>query len=183
MDKNHSFKDSDSRSKKRDHHSKTAFTIMFLDCSFNLHIAIQWFLLGRSLMIGWRKKSWNPDRVPSVATMFSVIFTNSIYIHTYISKLSSCCRSSFCKHFIISYPNILCRFGLLSEVWIQFETFLSNRTICKSTILIWINSLHPYLIKPFKLIYQIIGAGKILACSAIFFINPIIAPVFCCLHT
>ena len=26
-------------------------------------------LLGRSLMIGWRKKSWNPERVPSVVTL------------------------------------------------------------------------------------------------------------------
>ena len=25
--------------------------------------------LGRSLMIGWRKKSWNPERVPSVFTL------------------------------------------------------------------------------------------------------------------
>ena len=26
-------------------------------------------MLGRSLMIGWRKKSWNPERVPSVVTL------------------------------------------------------------------------------------------------------------------
>ena len=26
-------------------------------------------LLGRSLMIGWRKNSWNPERVPSVVTL------------------------------------------------------------------------------------------------------------------
>ena len=26
-------------------------------------------ILGRSLMIGWRKKSWNPERVPSVVTL------------------------------------------------------------------------------------------------------------------
>ena len=29
-------------------------------------------ILGRSLMIGWRKKSWNPERVPSVFTFVSV---------------------------------------------------------------------------------------------------------------
>ena len=28
-----------------------------------------WLLLGRSLMIGWRKKSWNPERVPTVVTL------------------------------------------------------------------------------------------------------------------
>ena len=28
-----------------------------------------YLLLGRSLMIGWRKKSWNPERVPSVVTL------------------------------------------------------------------------------------------------------------------
>ena len=26
-------------------------------------------ILGRSLMIGWRKKSWNPERVPTVVTL------------------------------------------------------------------------------------------------------------------
>ena len=25
--------------------------------------------MGRSLMIGWRKKSWNPERVPTVVTL------------------------------------------------------------------------------------------------------------------
>ena len=29
-------------------------------------------VLGRSLMIGWRKKSWNPERVPSVVTFVCV---------------------------------------------------------------------------------------------------------------
>ena len=29
-------------------------------------------VLGRSLMIGWRKNSWNPERVPSVVTFVSV---------------------------------------------------------------------------------------------------------------
>ena len=28
-----------------------------------------WRFLGRSLMIGWRKKSWNPERVPTVVTL------------------------------------------------------------------------------------------------------------------
>ena len=32
----------------------------------NMHV------LGRSLMIGWRKKSWNPERVPSVITFVCV---------------------------------------------------------------------------------------------------------------
>ena len=28
-----------------------------------------WWLLGRSLMIGWSIKSWNPERVPTVVTL------------------------------------------------------------------------------------------------------------------
>ena len=31
------------------------------------------YLLGRSLMIGWRKNSWNPERVPTVVTFVSVM--------------------------------------------------------------------------------------------------------------
>ena len=31
-----------------------------------------WQILGRSLMIGWRKNSWNPERVPTVVTFVSV---------------------------------------------------------------------------------------------------------------
>ena len=42
--------------------------------TWNVHtncfdIAVYKHLLGRSLMIGWRKKSWNPERVPSVVTL------------------------------------------------------------------------------------------------------------------
>ena len=32
-------------------------------------VEIPKYKLGRSLMIGWRKKSWNPERVPSVVTL------------------------------------------------------------------------------------------------------------------
>jgi len=43
-------------------------------CSFEMIIEyLRWegfvTLLGRSLMIGWRKKSWNPERVPTVVTL------------------------------------------------------------------------------------------------------------------
>ena len=31
-----------------------------------------YLLLGRSLMIGWRKNSWNPERVPTVVTFVCV---------------------------------------------------------------------------------------------------------------
>ena len=31
--------------------------------------AMDFQYLGRSLMIGWRNKSWNPERVPSVVTL------------------------------------------------------------------------------------------------------------------
>ena len=40
-------------------------------CFFHLKITFSKILLGRSLMIGWRKKSWNPENVSSVFTFVS----------------------------------------------------------------------------------------------------------------
>ena len=36
-------------------------------------------VLGRSLMIGWRKNSWNPERVPTVVSFVSVRPSVSLY--------------------------------------------------------------------------------------------------------
>ena len=46
-------------------------------CEFGwlMMISLEWDInlfmieLGRSLMIGWRKKTWNPERLPSVVTL------------------------------------------------------------------------------------------------------------------
>ena len=38
--------------------------------------------LGRSLMIGWRKKSWNPERVPSVFTFVCVCLSVCVCVCT-----------------------------------------------------------------------------------------------------
>ena len=39
-------------------------------------------ILGRSLMTGWRKNSWNPERVPSVVTFVSVPLSVCISVCT-----------------------------------------------------------------------------------------------------
>ena len=46
--------------------------------------------LGRSLMTGWRKKSWNPERVPTVVTHFFVLRNfhfYTFYMHFFIFSL------------------------------------------------------------------------------------------------
>ena len=49
-------------------------------CQFDLILSFSLIfdtllLLGRSLMIGWRKNSWKPERVPSVVTFVCVCHT------------------------------------------------------------------------------------------------------------
>ena len=51
--------------------------------TWNVHtncfdIAVYKHLLGRSLMIGWRKNSWNPEKVPSVVTFVCVCVCLSV---------------------------------------------------------------------------------------------------------
>ena len=43
-------------------------------------------LLGRSLMIGWGKNSWNPERVPSVVTFVCVCLSVCLSVRTWATE-------------------------------------------------------------------------------------------------
>ena len=45
-------------------------------------VSVSVCVLGRSLMIGWRKNSWNPERVSSVFTFVSVRLSVCLFLRT-----------------------------------------------------------------------------------------------------
>ena len=42
------------------------------------------FFFYRSLMIGWRKNSWNPERVPTIVTFVCVCLSVCMYVCMYV---------------------------------------------------------------------------------------------------
>ena len=90
--------------------ASTLQMILDTEMTMGCYSFLFYFLLDRSLMIGWRTNSWNPERVSSVFTFVSVC-------------VSVCLYAGYRAHLLTYEPNFWVKWSLGHEKKTHFFVF------------------------------------------------------------